>query len=581
MFDRHRPTAAPEGEQHRNPRRLQDRNIAEEDVPPRARAVWASVNEQVGMIAVLVHNMVVSPVTGQPWNNRTQADIAAPAFAKGLAMAQQEASDLSSPDDEEYLLRANQADQHADLCGTLIEDTNKIVDDTVEYPPGSRGSGREAIAKHRADRALAGEREVVGDSWHQKAEIERYWIIIVAVVLAALDVMLLWRPLLNLGWITSAGALYKWVLAFAFAGAQALYIDLAIHGYRERERENRELRDAIKDHNRAARGGLIRRDLTAVTQPPPPVRDLPTVDEQLRTAYRWLLATAIGVGAIGVFRVAFLSRGSGQSIVEATLFGAFVGMVLGALVLLLGVFACRGNRLGDRLRAGAAVVVDIENRVQEGARQVGEARDAARIELTAAEAARARAEDTREWVLGQYWQALLLAAGWLGMAKPLLDQTELVAPRKLSIANSATGQVQKVTDKLKMTDRWLTADGLVASIEPAATPDATPATPGTALELHSATTLVGPTGRLVAAPRAGESGRLVRVGTEVEPPPTEPRWLLAVAAAAAVVLALVAAVIAPTPDDVAFTALARHAVSVTTMSLGALGSGQADAVEPS
>ena len=490
-------------------------------------------------------------------------------------MAQQEASDLSSPDDEEYLLRANQADQHADLGGALIEDTNKIIDDTVEYPPGSRGSGREAIAEHRADRVLAGEREIAGDSRHQKAEIERYWIIIVAVVLAALDVMLLWRPLLNLGGITSAGALYKWVLAFAFAGAQALSIDLAIHGYRERERENRELRDAIKDHNRAARSGLIRRDLTAVTQPPPPVRDLPTVDEQLRTAYHWLLATAIGVGAIGVFRVAFLSRGSGQSIVEATLFGAFVGMVLGALVLLLGVFACRGNRLGDRLRAGAAVVADIENRIQEGARQVGEARDAARIELTAAEAARARAEDTREWVLGQYRQALLLAAGWLGMAKPLLDQTELVAPRKLSIANSATGQVQRVTDKLEMIDQWLTGDGLVASTEPAATPGIAAATPGTALELSPATP-VGSTGRLVAAPRPGETGRLVRVGTDVEPPPTEPRWLLAVAAAAAVVLALVAAVIAPTPDDVPFTALAGHAVSATTMSLGALGSGQAD-----
>lgn len=529
-------------------RRLQERNIDESSIPPPARVIWASINEQLGIIAVLIHNMVISPFTDRPWEHRTSADTAAPAFAKGLAMAQQEAGDLSLPDDEEYLRHANQADQHADLAGTISNDADKILDDAVEHPPGSRASGREAVAKHQADRELAGDRERDGDSRHREREIDRYLIIIAAVVLAALDVMLLWRPLLNLGGLTSAGELYKWVLALAFAGAQALAIDLTIHNYRQRERENCELRDSIKDHNRTARRGLIQRDPAAVGQPPPPIDDLSRVDERLRAAYRWLLATAIGVGAIGVFRVAFLSRGSGQSIVEATLFGAFVGMVLGALVLLLGAFACCGNRLGDRLRTGAVVIADIESRIQEGARQVGEARDAARLELTAADDARARAEDTREWVLGQYWQALLLAAGWLGLAKPLTDQTELVVPRKLSIADTAAAQIVMVTAKLRVIDQWLEGYGIADPAQPTTTWE-TPFEPGSSLAPATFT------GRLVPAPEPGERGGLISIDHPIDPPPAEPRWLLVVAAAAALALALVAALIAPTPEGGTPTAL--------------------------
>lgn len=551
----------PTGQHQRTRRRLQERNIREEDRPSQATAVWASIDEQVGILAVLFHNMVMSPSTGQPWNGRSMTDAAAPAFAGGLAMAQQEAGVLSLPEDENYLLHANQANQHGDLAGAIIDDTEKIVSDMVEYPPGSRGSGWEAIAKHQADRELAGDRERDGDSRHRSRAIQRYWVILAAVVLAALDVALLWRPILNLGEVNSAGALYKWILALAFAGAQALSIDLVIHAYRERERDNRELRDAIKDHHRGARRGLLRNDLVAVAQPPPPLADVTMVDEQLRTAYRYLLATAIGVGIIGVFRVAFLSRSSGQSIIEATVFGAFVGMVLAALVLLLGRFACRGNRLGDRLRDGSAVIAEIESRVQEGARLAGEARDAARLELSDADDARAQAEDTRQWVLGQYWQAMLLAAGWLGLAQPLLDQAALVVPRTLAIAETAAEQVKVVTSKLKVIDEWLTGNGLAAPAEPATTPGAA---------LAPAALPAGPTGRTVEAPRPGERGGLVPVGQTVKPPPTEPWWLLAAAAAAAVAIAFVAALIAPTPEGDTLAAPPPTSRETAVVALGGL-----------
>jgi hypothetical protein len=359
----------------------------------------------------------------------------------------------------------------------------------VEYPPGSRGSGREAISKHDADRELADERERDGDSRHRQREVERFWIILAAVVLTALDVMLMWRPLLNLGTLNSAGALYKWVLALAFAGAQAMSIDLAVHKYRERERANTELRDAVKDYNRTARRSQAQRDLAAVAQAPPPVDELPASDEKLRAAYGWLLTTAIGVGIIAIIRVAFLSRSSGQSIIEATVFGAFVGMFLGALVLLLGSFACRGNRLGERL----------------------------------------------QWVLGQYWQALLLATGWLGLAKPPVDHTELVAPRGLEIADAATRQVETVTSKLHVIDQWLAGKQVIAK----------PSTTGAGFALAAGAPSAS-TGRLVEGPKPGERGGLVPVGYRIDPPPTEPRWLLIVAVIAAIGIAFGAAVIAPT-----------------------------------
>lgn len=537
--------------------RLTERNIGEEQIPHQAKVVWGNIDRQQGTIAVLIHNLVVNPHTGQAWNGRSIEAGAPLAFAQGLAMAQQEAGDQSLPDDEECLRHATQARQHADIAGAVIEETEKILDDAVEYPPGSRCAGRKAIAGHHADQELARQREQDGDSRHQQRPVERYWIILAALVLAALDIMILWRPLLNLDYsLDSAGSLSKWVLALAFAGAQALFIDLAVHKYCEQERANTELRDAVKDYNRSVQRGLAESDLAAVAQRPRALDDLPAADEKLRAAYRWLFTTAAGVGVIAVFRVAFLSRAGGQSIIEATVFGAFVGLFLGALVLLIGSFACRGNRLGDRLRVGAGVVADIESRIQEGDRQVAEARDAARGELTNAEEARARAEDTREWVLQQYRQGFLYATGWLGLAKPPVDLADLVVPRKLEIADAATNQVHAANNKLEVIDQWLASEHGVTE------PLHQPATPGAALALPQAASAV----RIIEAPRPGERGRVVPVGCRMDPAPTEPRWLLVVAAAAAIGIALGAAVIAPTPEGGTPTA----GYSLTTSNPGTL-----------
>lgn len=521
------------------PRRLRERNFAAEDVPPQARAIWPALNTQVAIIGALIHNQVIDPATGQTWRGQQMESLTPTAFAQGITMAQEEADDMSRPEGDEYLQHANQADEQANHACAVMEDVEKICSDLVEFPPGSRCSGQEAIAQHQADRGLAGQRERDGNSRHRQRPIEWMWIVLATVVLAALDVMLLWSPLFNLGSLNSAGALYRWVFAFALAALQAFGMELVIRKYRDHERDATERRDAVRDCIRAAQHGPVRSDRVAVA-PAPLATEIDTADRELRVAYRWLLLTATAFGIIGVVRVAFLSRGSGQSLAEATLFGAFVGVMLGALVLRLGEVASRGNRLGDRLQAGAAVVADIECRVQEGERRVGAYRDATRLELTTAESARARAADTQQWVIGQYQQALLLAASWLGVTKLPAEHSELIVPRKLDVCDTATHQVQVVIGKLAVVDHWLANPQYTASLAKGA--------PGAVLE-PTAGPPAEATRPIFDGPAPGQPGGLVRVGYQIPPVPTESPWLLIALAAAAVAIALAAALIAPTPEN--------------------------------
>jgi hypothetical protein len=233
-----------------------------------------------------------------------------------------------------------------------------------------------------------------------------------------------------------------------------------------------------------------------------------------------------------VVRVAFLSREAGQSVAEATLFGTFVGGVFFALVVLLGWLACRGNQLGDLLRAGAEVVARLDALVQEGQRRVTTIRLAALRSLSDADGLRSEAKDIRAWVVSQYWQAMLLAVSWLGLDGPAVVHSELVLPRTLSVADAASELVEGVRAKIGRIDEWLD--------EPAAAPT------GVMLALPAAGAQT--TQRL--GPPAGQPPGLVRVGLGYAIPkaPREPRWLLGAVAVGAVVVAFGAAVIAPTPD---------------------------------
>lgn len=523
-------------------RRLKERHIAQETIPSQAATLTGQISQQVLAIAVLIHNMVINPFTRQPWTpDQSVEDGARTAFAEGLAMCQEEAVTISLPGDEASLQRANDAECDVDLAGHSIEQTMQILDDNVDYPPGSQCRARQAINEHQADRNLSLERERDGDVRHQQRAIERGWTVIAALVLSGLEVLLLWKPVLGLSAVAFADDLVKWCLALGFAAAQTLAIDFTVHRFREREREATDRHDAVNDFNRIVRQGPHREDLAAAAQSPPDLDKVREADAALTRAHQLLGLVAGGVGLVAIIRVAFLVREIGRSILEATVFAAFVGLLLGALVYLLGLIACRGNRLGDRLRAGAEVVADIDNRILEGTNRVAHARDSARLNLIAAAEARTWAEETREWVVDQYRQALLLAARLLGLPQPPVALSELVVSRELKVADATSKKIDEANNKLIKVNQWLAAPKLEPAIEQEHA--------GKEVALASENRGPQPV-RVIPAPTSGELGQIVPASLTIGPRPTAPRWLLPAAASGCIVVAFVAALIAPTPEGI-------------------------------
>ena len=182
------------------------------------------------MRAAITYNRVADPQTGRPWSGADNpADLekaARPAFAQTVTMLQEDAVGASIPFDLVALEAAERASSRTTEAESARERTGRIQDDVVEYPPGASATVREAMADYAADRDLGAQRRHEGDSRHEVVPVARHWVVLAAVLLAILDVALLWRPLLGLGAVDDAGALYKWALAVGFAGLQAFFIDL-------------------------------------------------------------------------------------------------------------------------------------------------------------------------------------------------------------------------------------------------------------------------------------------------------------------------------------------------------------------
>lgn len=517
-----------------------DRDADDESTPPQGRP-----EPQVAVRAAITHNRVADPETGRPWSgadNPVDLEKAArPAFAQAVTMLQEDAVGASITFDLTALEAAERAAGRTAVAETARERTERIHDDVVEYPPGGSATVREVMADYEADRKVGDERRREGDSRHEVAPVARHWVVLAAVLLAVLDVALLWRPLLGLGALDDAGALYKWALAVGFAGLQAFFIDLAVNLYREADRDSAERRARVGDHNRWIDRAIAARDKVAMSTPPPPAHEVKAADDRMRTRRRWLYAAAAGVGIVGVFRVAFLSRAAGQSLAEAVVFGSVVGLVLGGLVVLLARLACRGNRLGDRLRAGAAVQLAVDERVAEGREEVARARAEAGRELVSAERARVWAVDVREWVVAQYRSVILLAASWLDLERPPIDDNELISPRRLEVADAAKRLIDAVQERLAVVDAWL-GDGAATTSRDGHVPHELPI--GTA----GKTAALGPF--VVPASGIGGGDGLVDMKVRLGRPPAEPRWLVAVGCAVVVVVAVTAAWIAPTPEGI-------------------------------
>lgn len=511
-------------------RTLRGRNFAQEQLPAQLLAVVGSTEPQVFEIAAEIYVAVIDPRTVTPWHGAPVDLLASTAFAGTIARCQQEAVELSAAEDARSQLRVRDSEKAADVAEDTIREAKRIPDEPVEDASGTQCSARDALAAHQADRALAAERESHGDTAHLKKSLENAWIILGALVFAFLDMLLLWRPILGLGPLDTSGMLLKWVVAGCFVAAQALFIAITLRYYRDRERESRDRRDAVQDHDRAAHRGVDQGDLSAAARQAPDIKAIRQADRKLITAQDWLVTAAIVLGVIGAVRVALLARGNGQSVVEATLFGAVIGLILGGLVLLLGWVSCRGNRLGDRIRAGAEVVAGIHTREQQQRREVEAARDAVRQALDETDRARNDAAETREWVVSTYRQALLLASRWLAQPAPPAEQ--LVVRRSLPTADDVTRRAGAVTARLTEIDSWLAGQPAITAPPSAAVAESLP-------ERHTGRL------RLVAPPDPGEPGRVIGFDSNLPASPQPPRWLILIGAGIAILAAFVAAVVAP------------------------------------
>jgi len=514
------------------PRRLRQRKIGIEYLPRRARPTAHLADLDVLLIASDIHLRVVDPTTEQPWDADRREALVGNSFAVEVTSCHQEAVELSTPEDEVALHWVNRAEAASQAAKHAIDDARRIPDDNTEDVNGAAVTARAVAAEHDTDRSLAAEREVTGDYRHTERPIENAWIVVAAAVFAVLDLLLLWRPVLGLSFTGSAGMVLKWCLAVFFSIGQALFVENVLRRYRERERDSNDRRAAVQDRNRVVRRAVLGQSLP----PEPDLKDVADADQRFVDAMYWLLLASALLGLIGAVRVAILSRGSGQSVAEATLFGAVVGLILGGLVLLVGFLSCRGNQLGTRLRSGARLIVDVDRRIAAACAEALAAADVARHDLSMAAAARSRADETRVWVVSAYWQAMLMASGWLGLDAPPTQNPSLTVDRTLPVRDEAErkrGEIERVladVEEYLATRPVLTPPAPLVAITAGAW--AAPGHPTTAVEVR-----IRPHDKRI-------------IGLEQELPPRRgtPRLLIVAGVVGAVLVSFAAASVAPAPE---------------------------------
>jgi hypothetical protein len=456
-------------------------------LPPQARLVRGATDPGIWAAAVNMHYAMIDPDTMKPWHGQELAPGAAATFQRATADCHTWAAERSEEPEGRAHDLAESARGHAGEAVDRIENIGTVLDDLYQGPSGALITGQTLLAEHQAAQELAAAREHDGDTRHQEHRFEHAWVVLAVGVFALLDMILLWRPLLGLGFRQDAGMLIKWCVGLGMATGQALFIESAIRLYQKAERVCRDRRDARTDYNRTVRTAG---PSALAVAPPPELEAVRAADDRLLTVERLVALAAAFTGVICAARVAILGRQTALSMIEATLFAAIVGLVLGGLVLLLAWLSRRGNQLGDRLVRGAAAVALLEGKLQEAREAIAECRERAWADLTASEAASTAARATQEAVAGDYWAAMLLACSWVGYDSTLVPRPDLSGYRS-PLADLTDELRRSVETRLTAIDEWLArrlnvraatpvTPALVAGHFPAALPaSAAPPPPGT------------------------------------------------------------------------------------------------------
>lgn len=529
-------------------------SVWEEQIPRMAAMARGMTDPGVWASAMRMYYAVMDPVTGALWVNTEREVSARNSVEQEAASCQKVAIDKAQPHDNDADAAAHDAGQHADSAIEWMDQAEKAFDDSVLGPDGAQITGHELRRIHELDNATAKLRAGDGDTRHLQRPVTHAWFTLSAVLLALLDVFLLWKPILGLGSLSTSGMLVKWLIGGAFAGAQALMIDRSLAAYLHAERASVDRRAVVADYNR----GVRRRDSKWFGQEPD--RQLvESADRRLVARHRLLCCVATLVAIVGGVRVAYLARSGGLPLIESALFAVVLAITLGALVMLLGWAGARGNQLSDRLQLGARELAAIGERIEECRGRVGTERELANGALAASEQATALADDIRERVSADYRSAVLLFCAWTGINPTELGKITMVT-RTLPIAVSAEKLREEVRATLSIVSDWLDhrtqrRPEPTPAIEAAEIELRNAETAGTALATNQASneanvsSFHGILSSLAPPPPNSPDVLVERAGLKLRDEPATPAMWLAVGCVLASVAAVAAAMFIDGPGD--------------------------------
>jgi len=444
------PQHTEQPESDRSAPRIRERLFNESDVPRCALPEYGAVEPREWQNAVFLYIGGLEPSTGKPWNDAQPSDqVARNTLEQGVAACQADGVLLSGPDDEESAELSADAAQQADEATSAISQAEAVLDKLFVDADGGQSPAREVIAEHLQDQVLAEERVRGGDTRHTQAVAAHGVIVVPSILLALADLLLLWKPILGLGSLSSGGMIWKWAVGGALAGFVALVVERSVWHYRMAERESVDRRAALADCHRALGRGRWTSGMSV-----PSESEIAGADRRVVVAHGWLAAAAGVTGVGGAMRIAILAA-SGNPVVLSGIYGAIGGVFLFAAVVLLSYWACRGNHLGDRIRQGGELVERIGAHYQRFVAAVQEHRDHAYDRLAEAEKTATAAVEIRERVAAQYWQAMLMCWRWAGFDRAILEHPGQVVARSLPIVEQAEKQRESARVRIDHIDKWL------------------------------------------------------------------------------------------------------------------------------
>jgi hypothetical protein len=525
---------------------LPEGNFHLESLPPQATATLSITDSGVWSTAVMLYTNTVDLQTGKTYTGQPLPEVADGTVRLAASSCQTIAIDYSTGCDRRIAELDATAATHLAAAVDEIEHCAGILEEPVTGPDGQMVDGRRLHAIQRRDEELARQRSEEGDSRHTEQSWASGWRMIAATLLGLLDVLLLWKPLLNLSFESSSGSVFRWAIGGGLAALQVLCIEWSVRVYVNAERMSVDRRGAAGDYNRPLKTGRI-----TVDRPPPDPAELVDADTHMAHAYRGLVLVAAFIAIIGGVRVAVLAKRASLAIYEAALFGTIIGLLLGGLVIWMARLYCRSNLLGDRLRAERDALTELNDKIQHSRGVVAEEREHALAALATADTLAAAAIRIRNQTVADYWRAVQLAWTWLGLPHSSLDYAAFEAQAMPVPPDTGTHR-EELRRKLEIVNQWLAERPSLF-------------TPSPALALLPAGTGAGPQAEAIRLTPLlpPKDGRLVIAGPRPVDVPVRPapphRWMLAGAVLTVVATILTAFLaVGPEADD---QAIAMHSTT--------------------